>query len=137
MAPLVFVDCYVLLNAVNVSDHVKSATLNFMSILNDDTVMTKLVKSNKPGLFDWSLDVELLNDYAAASIDATLFPLVGAAAFAWEVRPTSGARSTSNPGYTSTGVLANYNPIDAKVGELAATKVSLKPAGVALTRNTV
>lgn len=136
MAPLVFTDCFVLVNAINISDHVKSATLDFNAVMQDDTVMTKTTKSNKPGLFEWSLDIEVLNDYAVASIDATIFALMGAAAFAIEVRPTSGARSTSNPGYTSNGVLASYPPINAKIGDLATAKISIKSAGVALSRQT-
>lgn len=136
MATLVFTDCYVLINAVNVSDHVKSATLSYMAAMLDDTVMTKTTKSNKPGLLEWSLDVEMLNDYAVSSIDATMFALIGAAAFAVEVRPTSGARSTSNPGYNSNGVLASYDPISAKIGDLAIAKISIKCAGTALSRST-
>lgn len=135
MPTLVFTDCFVLINSVNVSDHTKSATLNYQAAMLDDTVMTKTTKSNKPGLLEWSLDVEMLNDYAVSSIDATMFALVGAAAFPIEVRPTSGARSTSNPGYTGNGVLANYSPIDAKIGELATAKISIKCAST-LARQT-
>lgn len=135
MGTTVFTDCYVLINAVNISDHVKSAALTYAAAMLDDSVMTKTTKSNKPGLFEWSLDVDVLNDYAVSSIDATMFALVGAAAFAIEVRPTSGARSTSNPGYTSSGVLANYDPINAKIGDLAVAKISIKCAGLPLVRN--
>lgn len=135
MATMVFTDCYVLINAVNISDHVKSASLSYSAAMLDDTVMTKTTKSNKPGLLEWGLEVEVLNDYAAASIDATMFALVGASAFAVEVRPTSGARSTSNPGYTGNAVLASYDPLSAKIGELATAKISMKCAG-ALSRQT-
>lgn len=135
MATLVFTDCYVSINSVNISDHVKSASLTFSAAMLDDTVMTKTTKSNKPGLLEWGLDVEVLNDYAAGNIDATMFALIGAAAFAIEVRPTSGARSTSNPGYTGNAVLASYDPITAKVGDLASAKLSFKCAG-ALARQT-
>lgn len=134
MATLVFTDCFVLINAVNVSDHTKSATLSFQAAMLDDTVMTKTTKSNKPGLLEWGLEVEVLNDYAVSSIDATMFALIGAAAFPIEVRPVSTARSTSNPGYTGNGVMANYEPVNAKIGELATAKVSIKCAS-ALVRN--
>lgn len=135
MAILVFTDCYVLINAVNISDHVKSATLSYSAAMLDGTAMTLTTKKNVAGLLEWGLEVEVLNDYAVSSIDATMFALVGAAAFAVEVRPTSGARSTSNPGYTGTGVLASYDPISAKIGDLATAKISIKSSTL-LVRNT-
>ncbi len=135
MAILVFTDCFVLVNSVNISDHVKSATLTFSAAMLDATAMTLTTKKNVPGLLEWGLEIEVLNDYAAASIDATMFALVGAAAFAIEVRPTSSARSTSNPGFTANGVLASYDPISAKIGDLATAKVSIKSSG-ALSRQT-
>lgn len=135
MAQLVFTDCFVSINAVNISDHVKSATLNYSAAMLDDTTMTKTTKSNKPGLLEWSLDVEVLNDYAVASIDATMFALIGAAAFPIEVRPTSAAVSTTNPKFTGNGVLATYDPINAKIGDLGTAKIAIKCAG-ALARAT-
>lgn len=135
MAILVFTDCYVLINAVNISDHVKSATLTFNAAMLDATAMTLTTKKNTPGLLEWGLEIEVLNDYAAGNLDATQFALVGAAAFAIEVRPTSSARSTSNPGYTGSVVMAGYDPIAAKIGDLATAKLSYKCA-TALARQT-
>lgn len=135
MAILVFTDCFVLVNAVNISDHVKSATLSYNAAMLDSTVMTMTTKKNTPGLLEWGLEIEVLNDYALSSIDVTMFALVGAAAFAIEVRPTSSARSTTNPGFTGSAVLANYEPINAKIGDLATAKISLKCATV-LARQT-
>lgn len=136
MAILVFTDCYVLINAVNISDHVKSAALSYNAAMLDNTVMTKTTKSNTPGLLEWGLEVEVLNDYAAANIDAQMFALIGAAAFTVEVRPTSAARSATNPGYNGSAVLASYDPISAKIGDLASAKLSFKCAGN-LTRSIV
>lgn len=135
MAILVFTDCYVLINAVNISDHVKSATLSFSASMLDATAMTLTTKKNVAGLLEWGLEVEVLNDYAVSSIDATMFALIGAAAFAIEIRPTSSARSTSNPGFTGSAVMASYDPINAKIGDLATAKISLK-SSTALARQT-
>lgn len=129
MAFQVFTDAYVVLNGSNISDHVKGVTLSYSADLLDSTVMTTSgTKSNTPGLLDWQLDVELLNDYAAGSIDSILFALIGNAGFTVALRPTSGAISTSNPEYQANGVLANYDPMQAKVGDLATTKITIKPA---------
>lgn len=139
MAFQVFTDAYVVINSVNVSDHIKGVTLSYQADLLDSTVMTTSgTKSNTPGLKDWSLELDLLNDYASSSIDATLFALIGNSGFAIEVRPTSGSVSTSNPKFTANGVLANYDPMQAKVGDLATTKITIKPAASSntLTRAT-
>ena len=126
---IVFTDAYVVINSVNISDHVKGVTLSYTADLLDSTVMTTSgTKSNTPGLKDWSLEVDLLNDYAASSIDATLFALIGNSGFPIEVRPTSSAVGVANPKYTANGVLANYDPMQAKVGDLATTKITIKPA---------
>lgn len=131
---IVFTDAYVLLNSVNYSDHVKGVTLSYSAMLLDSTVMTTSgTKSNTPGLKDWQLEVDLLNDYAAGSIDELLFALIGNAGFPIAVRPTSGAISTSNPEYQANGVLANYDPMQAKVGDLATTKITIKPAAASNT----
>lgn len=136
MAIQVLTDAYVLINAVNISDHVKQATLSYNAAMLDASTMDgSKTKKNVAGLLDWSLDVDVLTDYVPGSIDATMFALIGAAAFAIEVRPTSGVRSTSNPGFTGNAVLANYEPINAKVGDLATSKMSFKCSS-ALTRQT-
>jgi len=47
----------------------------------DDTVMGDTTRSNIAGLLNWSIDVEFLQDFASAKVDATLFALVGSASF--------------------------------------------------------
>lgn len=133
---MVFTNAYVLINAVDLSNHVKSVKLNYSAAMLDNTVMSNTTKSNQAGLKEWSVEVEFLDDYVAASVDATLFSLIGAAAFAIEIRPDAGARSASNPGFTGNAVLASYDPISAQVGELASTSATLNSAG-ALSRQIV
>jgi hypothetical protein len=88
------------------------------------------------GLKDWSASIDFAQDYAAAQVDATMFPLVGST-FAVEIRPTSGARSATNPAYTGTGILESYQPIGGSVGDEATTTVSIQGAnGSALQRQT-
>ena len=92
-------------------------------------------KQRIAGLKDWSVDVELNQDFAAASVDATLFPLVGAAAFAIEIRPDAGAVSATNPKFTGNALLESYPPISGSVGELATVSITLQGDGD-LTRAT-
>lgn len=138
MATLIWTDAYFLCNAVNLSGFTRSLTLNYEAEMLDDTVMgTTGTRSNRPGLKNWSIEAEFLQDYAAGAVDATLFPLVGAAAFAIEIRPTSAAVSATNPKYTGNAVLETYPPLSGEVGALGTVSASFRSGGgSALTRAT-
>lgn len=130
MATLVYTDAKLTVNSVNLSDHVKSVEIQYSAELLDDTVMgTSGTRSNKPGLLNWTITANFLQDYAAASVDATLFALIGAAAFPIAVRPTTAAISATNPEYTSNAVLESYPPITGEVGALGTAQAVFKPGG--------
>jgi hypothetical protein len=60
---------------------------------------------------------------------------VGAAAFAIEIRPDAGARSTTNPAYTGNALLSDYTPLGNKVGDVASAPIKLVGTGT-LSRQT-
>jgi len=135
MATLVLTDAYVSINSVDLSDHVKSVSIDYSAEMLDDTAMGDTTKSNKGGLKDWGMKIDFHQDYAASKVDATMFPLVGST-FTVIVRPVNtGGVSATNPNYTATGILESYNPVGGGVGELAGASISIKPAG-ALSRAT-
>lgn len=113
----VLTNSYLLVNAVNLSTFVKSITLNWKAEMQDDTAMGDTARSRIGGLKDWDFEVEFFQDYAAGAVDATLFSLVGAAAFAVEIRGDGGAVSATNPKYTGNAVLESYQPVGGTVGE--------------------
>jgi hypothetical protein len=131
MATMVYTDAFVSINSVDLSDHVKSVTLTYEAEVLDDTVMgTSGTRSAKPGLKNWTLEVNFLQDYAAASVDATLFPLVGAAAFPIKVRPVKGsAISSTNPEYQGNAILTSYPPLTGEVGALSMATASMRAGG--------
>lgn len=135
MAKIVLTDASVTINSVDLSDHVRSVTLNYEAEVIENNVMGSTAQQKLAGLTNWSADIELAQDFEAASVDATLFPLVGAAAFPVVIKPTSGATSPTNPAYTGNAVLASYPPISGAVGELAKVSIKLEGDGV-LTRAT-
>lgn len=134
MSKLVLSEAYVSLGGTDLSDHLRSITLETSADVVDASCMTDTWKERLAGLKDWKLTLEFAQDFAAASVDATLFPLVGTAA-AVVLRPTQAAKSATNPEFTGNAFLENYNPLDGKVADLAATKVVLSGAG-ALARAT-
>lgn len=133
MAVFCYRDASVVVNAVDLSDHVKSVTLNAPADLLEDTAMGDTFKSRIAGLKDWSITAEFHQDFAASKVDATLFPLIGAAAFTVTVKPTSAAVSATNPSYSGLMVLEGYPPLSGTVGDLASASVTFQGAGT-LTR---
>jgi hypothetical protein len=136
MATIVLTDADVNINSVDLSAHVTSVTINYNADEVEDTAMGDTTRSRLAGLIDWSVDVEFNQDYATGAVDATLFSLVGAAAFACVFKPTSAAVSTSNPSFTGNAILTSYAPVSGSVGDLATSSASFAAAGT-LTRATV
>ena len=135
MAIAVFNDPFVSINGVDLSDHVRSVTLNYGAEPQDMTASGDGTRINLAGLLAWSADIEFNQDYAAAEVDATLFSLVGAAAFTIILRPTQAAVSTTNPNFTGSAILESYQPMGGTIGEAHVSPVTLQSAGT-LTRAT-
>lgn len=135
MPNLVLTDAYISIGGNVMSTKANSVSINASVATQDDTAFGDTTKSNMAGLKDWSMDVEMNQDYAAADVDSILWPLLGTTV-AIEVRPTSSAVGAGNPKYTATGLITSYNPIGGKVGDKAACKLTLVPGGAtpALTR---
>lgn len=130
MAAFVFTDALVTINSIDLSDHVQSVTLTYEAEILDDTVMGLGTRSGRAGLKNWSLEVGFLQDFAAANVDATLFALVGAAAFPVAVRKSkTDAISATNPEYQGYAVLESYPPLQGSVGDLGVVTASFRPGG--------
>lgn len=129
MAPRVLTDAFVSVDGNDISDHVKSVTINYGSETQDNTVMGDDTRSRIGGLKDWSVTIQVVNDWAASEVDSVLFPLVGTT-FTVIVRPdNSEGVSATNPNYTGTGILESYPPLGNAVGELAESGVTIQSAG--------
>ena len=122
-------------NAVDLSDHLTDVALTYEAdeIETTSSGTTVANKSFIAGLRSWKVDATIQQDYAASSVDATLFALVGAAAFPVILKPTSAAKGATNPEFTGNCILTSYPPMSGAVGELATVRISLRGTG-ALTR---
>ena len=86
------------------------------------------------GLQDGSVQFDFHQDFAAASIDATMFPLLGTAVEII-ILPTSSAVGVDNPSYTFNALVTEYQPFASSVGDLATLSVTWPVSG-AITRAT-
>ena len=130
----VLTNASLVINSVDLSDHVRSVTLSYEAELQDDTTMGDDTRTNLGGLKNWSMDVEFTQDYDSAKVDATLWGIIGSAVTV-VLKPTSGAVAATNPSYSGSGVIGSYSPLGNSVGDLAVAPVTIAAAGT-LTRAT-
>lgn len=127
MAKFVLKDAYITVNGINLSDHCSSVTIETTFDEVDLTGFGATYKQIAQGLGDATITLNVFQDFAAASVDATLWPLSqSGATFPVVVRATSAAKSATNPEYSMTGVLLSYNPIAGDIGAAATTDVSIR-----------
>lgn len=133
MAQQIFSDAFVSINGVDLSDHVKSVTLNYAATEQDDTVMGDDTESAAGGLKNWNASFEMVQDYAASKVDATLFPLVGTTTALILRADNSEGVSATNPNFTGTGLVNDYIPMGGSVGDLLMAPFTMKAGGSAPT----
>ena len=134
MAKFVLTDASVTLNSVDLSDHVSSVTLEITADEIVTTAMGDTFQARTGGLKDGTLSIEFQQDFAASEVDATLWPLLGSTT-TFEVKPTSGAVSSTNPKYSGSVLVNSHSPVANGVGELATMSVSFPTSGT-ITRAT-
>jgi hypothetical protein len=130
MAKFVATDYKITINSVDFSTSLASVELNIES---DDVETTSFgvsggYRTRVGGLKQANLTLEFHQDFAAASVDATLFPLLNTLATVVVV-PTSGTVTSVNPSYTVTALCNAYQPFASSIGDLATLSVSWPVSG--------
>jgi len=112
------------INSVDLSDHITSVTLtqNFdeleVTALGDSA--HKMVK----GLEASTLTLNFLNDFAAASVQATLQAAYGTTVTAVLLPVKGTAVSATNPLYTVSILVNNLTPLNGAVGDISNSSMS-------------
>ena len=136
MAKFVATDYKTVINGVDFSQSLAQVNLEITSDDVETTPFGSTFRTRINGLKDGTLQLDFHQDFAAASVDATLFPLLGASTFATVViTPTSAAVSATNPSYTAVCLVNQYTPFASSVGDLATVSVSFPTTGT-VTRGT-
>jgi hypothetical protein len=137
MAKFVMKACRVEVNGVDFSDHVSSVTVHLEKDDVDTTSFSGSGREVVAGLKKEKITVTFQQDFAAASVDVTLWPLYNAETeFTVKARPTSAAISATNPEYSATCVLLSYEPLAGKVGDLSDTSVDFNCQRAGISRAT-
>jgi len=128
MAAFTLKDPAFTLNGTDLKQWVTSVTLKTSVDAVETTASGAAGKTRIGGLPDFSLEVEFNQDFAGAAVDATIWPLVGTVV-PFTLKPTSAATSATNPQYSGSVLIAEYTPLDGKIGDLASVKVSWPGSG--------
>lgn len=135
MAKFVATDYNVTINGANFSSSLAAVTLDITSEEQETTAFGSSYRSRVGGLRDASLTLDFHQDFAAASVDATLFPLLGTNATV-VIKPTSGTVNATNPEYSGVFLVTQYQPYASSVGDLATLSVTWPLASGSVTRAT-
>ena len=129
MAKFVMTDATVSVNGVALGDHVQKVTVETTRDDVDVTAMGATYKQYLGGLGDAVIKVTFFNDFAAASVHATLFPLSTTnTAFPVIVKATAAAVSSTNPSFWISSLMFGYTPLDGGIGEAATFDVEFRNA---------
>jgi hypothetical protein len=136
LAKFVATDYNITINGDNFSSSLAAATLDITADEQEVTAFGSDYRSRIGGLKDASISLDFHQDFGAAAVDATLFPLLGSIATV-VITPTSGSVSATNPSYTGEFLVTQYQPFANSVGDLATLSISWPVAGTAgITRGT-
>lgn len=124
MAVIVLTNAHITVNSVVLSSNANSVTVNYEVDQVENTGFGSTGHTYQAGLQNNSVDIEFMQDFAAANVEATVYGLVGSTTTVI-VRPNGGTTSATNPAYTIANCyLASHTPVAGAVGELAMTSLS-------------
>ena len=115
-------------NAVDLSNHVTSVTLNRTFDELEVTAMGDSGHKFVKGLEASSITIDFLNDTATANVLQTLQAAWGTN-ITVTVKQTSAATSATNPLYTMTALVNNTTDINGAVGDLGTQSVTWNVSG--------
>jgi len=129
MARIVLTDAKVTINGVNLSDHIASVTLSTSADVVETTGFSSTAaRTRVAGLQDNSVTLEFHQDFATSNVEQTIYPLLGSTTTV-VVLPTSSAAGATNPSYTFTALVSEWQPLSGAVGELATASVTWPISG--------
>ena len=131
MARIVLTDASIVINSVNLSDHIASVSITISEDVVETTGFSSTSAAGRTrvaGLVDNSVTLEFHQDFATSNVEQTIYPLLGTTTTI-VVKPTSAAQSATNPSYTFTALVSEWQPLSGSVGELATASVTWPVSG--------
>ena len=126
------------LNGTDLSSSLHSVTLDVSSNEVDTTTFgttSTVYKTVVGGIVSGSAKLDFYQDYAAGSVDATIWPLINTIG-TLVIKPNGTAVSATNPSYTAQVLINAYTPVMGSIGDLSSFSVTW-PTNGSVTRATV
>jgi hypothetical protein len=135
MAKFAATDYKITVNGTNFSTNLNSVELSIESDDLETSAFGTEFRTRIGGLKTGSVTLSFMQDFAAASVDATLFPLLNTLATV-VITPTSGTVTSTNPAYSALCLVNSYSPYSSSIGDIATLSVTWPTSGT-ITRGTV
>jgi hypothetical protein len=123
MAITVLINPQIIINSVDLTNHIDTVTIEETFADVDTTAFGQTAKTRLAGLGDHKITLNFQQDFAAASVEATIYPLIGTLT-TFNIKPLLQATSTLNPAYTGTILVTDWKPLDGKIGALEMSSVT-------------
>lgn len=134
MAKFVATDYNIEIGGTDFSTSLAAVTLDISSEEQETTAFGSDWRQRIGGLKDAEVTLDFHQDFAAGSVDETLWDNLGGTV-AIVIKPTSGSVSASNPTYTFNALVTQTQPYANSVGDLATMSVTW-PVDGTVTRGT-
>ena len=137
MAKFLATQFQVSLNGTDLTSSLHAVTLDVSANEVDTTTFgtsSTVYKTVVGGILSGSAKLDFYQDYAAGSVDATIFPLVNTIG-TLVIKPAGTAVSATNPSYTAQCLINAYSPISGSIGDLSSFSVTWPTSG-SVTRAT-
>jgi hypothetical protein len=129
MPRIVLTNAQITINAVDLSDHIASVTLSTSNDVIETTGFSSTAaRTRVAGLSDNSITLEFHQDFATSNVEQTIYPLIGTNTTV-VVKPTASAVSATNPSYTCSASVVEWQPLSGAIGELATASVTWPISG--------
>lgn len=123
MAQMLLNNVSVIINSVDLSSRIDDVSVEETYADVDTTTFGNTAKRRIAGLGDNKVTLEFQQDFAAASVEATIGPLVGTIVPV-DIKPLSGVTSSTNPAYSFNALINDWKPLSGKVGEIPKISVT-------------
>ncbi len=128
MAKFVATDYNISIDGDDFSASLAAVTLDINAEEQETTAFGDEWRERIGGLKDASVSLDFHQDFGASAVDTNLYPLLGGTAQII-IKPTSGSATATNPSYTFTALVTQYQPFASSVGDLATLSVSWPVTG--------
>lgn len=128
MAKLVMTNPKITVNSVDLTSYISQVTLDLSFAEVSTTAFGNSAESRIAGLGDHSFTASFHQDFSAALVEATIYPLLGTTTNI-TVKPVNTTTTSTNPEYQFTVLVNGWSPVNGAVGELLTADVTWPVSG--------